>query len=192
MLNALSRLFPGPGRSQPSTPEKATDVASPGPARASSGPGAPAEAPRLDIQRSLSGKVLDGWLQNQHQTLVPLTLRLNRLEQVQVEALMRFAAVAVLSTGAADDRRRAVVTAWLRSVGAADEAISLFEASLGEPPALSQAMREVGDIAPQAYAVAVVGADQHEVSGRLFANYVAARFVLPADAVRSIDRRFRR
>ena len=48
------------------------------------------------------------------------------------------------------------------------------------------------ELSAYAYAAAVVAADTQQASGRLFANFIAARLGLPADAVRSIDRRYRR
>ena len=83
---------------------------------------------------------------------------------------------------------------WLRTVGADDAAVETFDQAVASPRPLSlllDAIREQ-DLGPYAYAAAVVASDQHEVAGRLFSNYVAARLALPADAVRSIDRRYRR
>ena len=48
------------------------------------------------LLRSLAQKVLDGWLQNRHQTLVPLAMNLGRLAPDQVDLLVNFAAVGVL------------------------------------------------------------------------------------------------
>ena len=151
-------------------------------------PGSPQEV----LDRSLASKVLQGWLQNQ--PLVPLTLRLDKLGDESVRTLMRFAAVACLAGPQADAGRQAALIRWLRSIGADDRGIRDFTASLeGDHPLspLVRAIRACG-LEPQAYAVAVMATDQRQPAGRLFANYIAARLELPPDAVRSVDRRYRR
>lgn len=150
--------------------------------------------PQDILIRSLAQKVLDGWLQNRHQTLVPLAMNLGRLSPAQVDVLMNFAAVALLGGSTPDEAGRNSVARWLRSIGADAGAIQAFTAAIDDPrpvSALLQAIREL-DLGPFAYAAAVAASDQHVVAGRLFSNYVAARLALPADAVRSIDRRYRR
>ena len=150
--------------------------------------------PQEILDRSLSGKVLDGWLQNRHQVLVPLTFRLGRLEADDVALLMRFTAAAVLNASRADEAVRRGVERWLGEVGAGATAIAAFGAALEAPEALSRLLAAVRerDLAPYAYAAAVVASDPRDPAGRLFASFIAARLALPADAVRSVDRRYRR
>ena len=150
--------------------------------------------PQEILDRSLSGKVLHGWLQNRHQVLVPLTFRLGRLEAGDVAVLMRFAAAALLNASKADEPARRSVERWLGEVGAAGEAVAQFRAALEAPEPLSRLVAAVRerDLAPFAYAAAVVASDTRDPAGRLFANFIAARLTLPADAVRSVDRRYRR
>lgn len=150
--------------------------------------------PQEILDRSLSGKVLDGWLQNRHQVLVPMTLRLGRLDADDVSLVMRFTAVAVLNATDAGPSARRFAERWLAEIGAVSEGLAPFHAALDDPPPLSRmlaALRE-RDLAPFAYAAAVASVDTREPVGRLFASFVAARLALPADAVRSIDRRARR
>ena len=150
--------------------------------------------PQDILIRSLGQKVLDGWLQNRHQTLVPLAMNLGRLSPTQIDVLVNFAAVALLGGSSSRDAARNSVARWLRSLGADTRAIEAFDAAIDAPRPVSlllHAIRE-HELGPFAYAAAVVASDQHEVAGRLFSNYVAARLALPADAVRSIDRRHRR
>lgn len=153
-------------------------------------PGLPQE---LLIQ-SLAQKVLNGWLQNRHQTLVPLAMNVGRLTPAQVETLLAFAAVAVLGGASSTEAGRNSVIRWLRSIGADAGAIQAFEAAIDAPRPLSQLLHAIHEqeLGAYAYAAAVVASDQHEIAGRLFSNYVAARLALPADAVRSINRRYRR
>ena len=150
--------------------------------------------PREILDRSLSQKVLDGWLQNRHQVLVPLTFRLGRLGPEDVDLLMRFTAAAVLNASPAEVGPRHSALRWLGDIGAKPEAVALYREALDAPVPLSfliQAIRE-SDLAPYAYAAAVAAIDTREPVARLFANFIAARLALPADAVRSVDRRYRR
>lgn len=153
-------------------------------------PGSPSDV----LDRSLSSKVLQGWLQNQQQTLVPLTLRLDKLGEASVSTLMRFAGVAALSGLHADADRQAATVRWLRSIGADEHALREFAASSENDLPLSPIIRAIRTerLEPQAYAIAVMATDQRHPAGRLFANYIAARLGLPPDAVRSVDRRYRR
>ena len=150
--------------------------------------------PRDILDRSLSGKVLDGWLQNRHQVLVPLTLRLGRLAPDDAVLVMRFTAVAVLNATDAGPAARRSAERWLREIGAPEDGLAPFAAALDAPPPLSQVLAALRarNLAPYAYAAAVAAVDTREPAGRLFASFVAVRLGLPADAVRSIDRRARR
>ncbi len=150
--------------------------------------------PQDIIDRALAQKILDGWLRNRHQVLVPLTLRLGQLRADDVELLMRFAAASLLAASLAESEARLSVTRWLRSIGASDDAIIVFDRALQAPTALSTLLDrvQVRHLESYAYAIAAMAADLRAVSGRLYADFVAARLALPADAVRSINRRFRR
>ena len=149
--------------------------------------------PQEILVRSLSQKVLHGWLQNRHQVLVPLTFRLGRLEPADIDLLMRFTAVALLNGATADAASQKPVERWLQDVGADEDAVTRFRAAIANPAPLSFLLAAVRDrdLAAYAYAAAVVAADTQQAAGRLFANFIAARLSLPADAVRSIDRRYR-
>ena len=153
-------------------------------------PGSPQDV----LDGSLAGKILEGWSQNQLQTLVPLTLRLDKLGEAATALLMRFAAVACLAGPDGEGDRTAPLARWLRSIGADDRAIAAFTASLERDDGLGPLLRAIRAerLEPQAYAVAVMATDPRHPAGRLFANYVAARLDLPAEAIRSIDRRHRR
>ncbi len=150
--------------------------------------------PREILDRSLSEKVLGGWLQNRHQVLVPLTFRLGRLEAPDVDLLMRFGAVSLLNASAAGTSAQRSLERALRDIGATEAAVGRFRAALENPEALSSmiaAIRE-RELSPYGYAITVMAADDRLPAGRLFADFIAARLELPADAVRSIDRRYRR
>lgn len=150
--------------------------------------------PQEILDRGLSQKILHGWLQNRHQVLVPLTFRLGRLKSDDVELLMRFTAMALLNGSAGDAASQRPVERWLQGIGANEGAVAEFREAIASPAPLSALIAGVREreLSAYAYAAAVVAADTQEASGRLFANYIAARLSLPADAVRSIDRRYRR
>ena len=150
--------------------------------------------PQELLDRALSQKVLDGWLQNRHQVLVPLTFRLGRLSALDLGVLMQFAATVVLIASGAETRDIAGAERWLREVGADDAGVATFHDALAAPPPFSDTLTKVREagLEPYAYAAAVAVANAREPSGHLFANFIAARLALPADAIRSIDRRFRR
>jgi uncharacterized membrane protein YebE (DUF533 family) len=152
--------------------------------------GLPAEM----LDRALAQKVLHGWLQNRNQVLVPLTLSLGTLRADDIELLMRFAAASLLAASEADAEAQEAVRRWLASVGAGDAAMLVFGRALQAPSALSTLLGGVRtrQLEAYAYAIAAVAADGRTSSGRLYADYVAARLALPADAVRSINRRYRR
>lgn len=152
--------------------------------------GLPAEM----LDRALAQKVLHGWLQNRNQVLVPLTLRFGTLRVDDVELLMRFAAASLLAASEADDEAREAVRRWLASLGADGGAMQVFGRALQAPSALSTLLDGVRSrhLEAYAYAIAAMAADLRTSPGRLYADYVAARLALPADAVRSINRRYRR
>lgn len=149
---------------------------------------APAESQVRDV---VALKVLHGWLQNRHQTLMPLSVNLVRLGEADRDLVARFAALAALSGGdrTAPDRLRT----WLASVGADGAALSAFSDALAEPPALPRCMADLArpDLAPLAFVAALVGARDGGPASRLFADYVAARLTLPNAAIRSAERRYR-
>lgn len=146
------------------------------------------------LVRALAEKVMHGWLQNRHQTLVPLAMNLGRLSPEQTDAMVNFAAVAVLGGSSSREAGCSAMTRWLRSLGMQAGAIGTFTSALDDPRPLSSLLQAIHDhgLGPHAYAAAVVASDQHEAAGRLFSSYVAVRLALPADAVRSIDRRYGR
>ena len=152
--------------------------------------GLPAEI----LDRALAQKVLNGWLQNRHQVMLPLTFRLGRLGAEAVEVLMRFTATALLDASQADEAARRGVERWLGEIGADEAALATFRAALAAPTASSTLLKAVRaqGLEAYAYAAAVVAADLRDPAGYFYASYVAARLGLPADMVRSIDRRYRR
>lgn len=149
--------------------------------------------PDTVIREALAQKILQGWLQNRHQTLFPLTVNLRRLEPEQVRLLLQAAAIALAAGGPVAPARVEHATAWLASVGASADQVSGFADALKDPPSLDRLMRDVqaADLGAYAYAMALAVVDQREAANQLFVEYLAARLGLPTNVVRSVNRRYR-
>ena len=151
--------------------------------------------PRAVIAESLSEKILHGWLQNRHQTLYPLTVNLRALDAPRVALLARVMAVALLAgTAAPDADEIESVSSWLGGVGGDEAARAALRAAVESPPALSALLHGVqqANLTAYAYVVALVAAPARDPAGALFLDYLVARLGLPANVVRSADRRYRR
>lgn len=152
--------------------------------------------PATVVIEALAQKALQAWTENRHQTLFPLTVNLRGLDPRGAELLVRVAAVVLGAAGAAGAGpadRGGGVSAWLASVGADAGQLQLFARALEAPPSLAPLLREVqhADLGPYAYAVAVGCTDRRDPASRLFVEYLAARLAVPADVVRSVNRRSR-
>ena len=147
------------------------------------------------VQESLGAKVLHAWLQNRHQTLYPLTVNLRTLEAERAALLARVMALSLLAgTGTPGEARVAAALAWLGEVGGDESVARALRAALDAPAALSALVREVeaAKMAPLAYVAALVASDSRDEAGQRFLDYLATRLALPANVVRSADRRYRR
>ena len=147
------------------------------------------------MTESLAQKVLNAWLQNRHQTLYPLTVNLRTLDASRAALLARMMAIALLAGGArASAERIETALAWLGKAGGDDAVQRAFRAALDAPAPSSALVREVQDagLTAYAYVAALVATDPRDEAGQLFLDYLAARLALPANVVRSADRRYRR
>jgi len=155
----------------------------------------PLALPRAVIAESLSEKILHGWLQNRHQTLYPLTVNLRALDPPRVALLARVMAVALLAGTAAPSAERVeAASSWLGGVGGDEAARAALRAALEAPPASSVLLYGIqqANLTAYAYVVALVAAPSRDPAGALFLDYLAARLGLPAEVVRSANRRYRR
>lgn len=146
---------------------------------------------RRQVAEVVGQKVLHGFLQNRHQTLMPLSVNLARLAEAERAALARFAAVAAQAGRAesAPDR----VRTWLSGAGADAGLLAAFDASLRSPPPLDAvlaALREP-ETALIAFILCLVAAREAGPAGWAFAEYVALHRALPTTAVRAAERRYR-
>lgn len=146
---------------------------------------------RRQILDAVGQKVLHGFLQNRHQTLMPLSVNLASLAGAERVAVARFAAVAVLAGGAAEAPRP--VRAWLIASGADEETLATFEDALRTPPPLTLAL--AGLTTPEmdliAFILCLVAAREGGAAASAFADYVAAARALPSTLVRAAERRYR-
>ena len=146
---------------------------------------------RRQITEVISQKVLHGFLQNRHQTLMPLSVNLARLAENNRVALTRFAAVAARASDS--DASPNSVRAWLASSGADAKALSEFESALRSPPPLDAALTALTEpeAALIAFILCLVAARDAGPAGWAFADYVALHRALPTTAVRAAERRYR-
>ncbi len=146
---------------------------------------------RRQILDAVGQKVLHGFLQNRHQTLMPLSVSLASLAGAERAAVARFAAVAALAGGAEGAPRP--VRAWLAASGADEEALAAFEDALRTPPPLTVAL--AGLTTPEmdliAFILCLIAAREAGPAASAFADYVAAARALPSTLVRAAERRYR-
>lgn len=155
----------------------------------------PLAPPREVVQETLAQKVLNGWLQNRHQTLYPLTVNLRRLDAAQAALLARVMAVAMLAGGRAPSAERVEeVLGWVSQAGGGSEVAEALRTALDAPEATSHLLHEVhgAGLAAYAYVVSLVAADPRDEAAQAFLDYLAIRLGLPTNVIRSADRRYRR
>ncbi len=154
----------------------------------------PLALPRESLTESLAQKVLNAWLQNRHQTLYPLTVNLRTLDAGRAALLARMMAISLVAGARAPGERIEAALAWLGQAGGNEEVQRALRAALDAPEPLSAVLREVQDagLTAYAYVVSLVATDPRDDAGQLFLDYLAARLALPANVVRSADRRYRR
>ncbi len=148
------------------------------------------------IADSLSAKVLNGWLQNRHQTLVPLTLNLTVMSAPQREAVATSLA-AILLAGRGPEEALDVVPMlrnWLSGLGADPATLAAFDAALETPPPINAVFDQAQslDLTIYAYVAALMASDARYPASLILCDLVQARFELPTPVVRSATRRFRR
>lgn len=146
---------------------------------------------RRQILDAVGQKVLHGFLQNRHQTLMPLSVNLAALTGEDRAAIARFAAVAALAGGAVGAPRP--VREWLAAAGADDGTLTAFADALRAPLPLSAAL--AGLTRPEtdliAFILCLVAAREAGPAASAFADYVAAARALPSTLVRAAERRYR-
>ena len=148
--------------------------------------------PQALILASLGQKILHGWSQNRHQTLFPLTLNLRTLAPEARDLVLRATAAAM--TAVLPLTSPEPIRAWLATVGATEADIGKLDQALGSPEPLAPLLDALltAHLGPYAYAVSLATIDRHTQAGPLYLEYLAARLAVPANIVKSVNRRYAR
>jgi len=148
--------------------------------------------PRVLILASLGQKILHGWSQNRQQTLFPLTVNLRALAPDARDLILR--AMAAAMTAVAPPTPCEPIQAWLATVGAAEADLARLDAALATPEPLAPLLDALlaAHLGPYAYAVSLATTDRHSPAGPLYLEYLAARLAVPANIVKSVNRRYAR
>ncbi len=148
------------------------------------------------IMDALGQKVMHGWLQNRHQTLVPLTLNLRVLSDPQ-RALIAGALAGLLLAGRPRAEAMAVSPAlrkWLEELGGDPASVAEFDRALSDPPSLDRILEATLelDVPVYAYMASLIASDPRFPASVLLSDVLQARFELGTGVVRSVMRRYRR
>lgn len=155
-----------------------------------------ANAGSVMVMDTLGQKVMHGWLQNRHQTLVPLTLNL-RVLSAQQRTLVAGALAGLLLAGRPrDDALAAAPTlrTWLQDLGADPASLDVFDQALLAPPTFDHIMEctlEL-DVPAYTYTAGLTASDPRFPASMLLCDVLQARFELPTAVARSMTRRYRR
>lgn len=148
------------------------------------------------IQDALGVKVLHGWLQNRHQTLMPLTFNVGTLSATQRAALARMLASFLLIGRPSQEAVDFAPTlrTWLSGVGGDTDTVVAFNQALSVPLPLNEAfdLAQALGLSIYAYVAALVTSDTRYPVSVMLCDMIQARFDLPTAMVRSAVRRYRR
>lgn len=155
------------------------------------GQAAPAPAEGLDL--ALGAKLLDGWLSNRRQVLVPHTLNFRALAPEEAALLVEVMAAAAQGDGEVDPREAQQLPLTLERLGAGEAETGRLEAALAEPQHLGQLLSRVEEagLTTHAYAAALLAINRRGRVNRAFLDYVSRRLGLPAEVAGSLERRYR-
>ena len=187
---SLLRLF---RRAEFADPAAVAEVAPPEPAsRRERG----ANAGSAMVDEALAQKLLHAWLQNRHQTLVPLTLNFRVLSEAQRELIVG-AMAALLLAGrprAEAEAAQPALREWLAGMKAEPGVVAAFDAAMLAPPPLDQVMdRALAlDVTVFVFVAALAASDARFPASLLLCDVLEARFELPSAVARSAIRRYRR
>ncbi len=155
-----------------------------------------ADAGSAVIAEALGAKVLHGWLQNRHQTLMPLTLNLSVMAEDQQARLARILASLLLAGRPADAAAELGPTlrSWLSGLGAGHATVAAFDQAMDDPLPLNVIFEiaQRNELTIYTYVAALVASDTRFPVSTMLCDVVQTRFDLPAALVRSAVRRYRR
>ena len=148
------------------------------------------------VQDAIGVKLMHGWLQNRHQTLMPLTFNVGALSTSQRATLARIvAAFLLIGRPAAEAAAFAPsLREWLMGAGGDAETLAVYDRAMAAPLPLNEAFDRAQDedLTIYAYVAALMASDTRYPVSILLCDLVQARFELPAALVRSAVRRYRR
>lgn len=148
------------------------------------------------VHDALGVKVLHGWLQNRHQTLMPLTFNVATLSAPQRAALARMLASFLLIGRPSSEATEfgPTLRTWLSGVGGDPDTLVAFDQALTVPLPLNEIfdLAQELDLSIYAYVAALMASDTRYPVSVMLCDMVQARFDLPTAIVRSAARRYRR
>ncbi|TNC74954.1 DUF533 domain-containing protein [Rubellimicrobium roseum] len=157
-------------------------------------PARPAWDAGTDLRLAVTTKVLDGWLANRRQTLVPHTLNFRALAEEETELLLGLMAAAARADGAVDAREARQLPQALALAGAGEpEARRLGALLEGEEPPLGPLLLRAAEagLGSHAYAAALLAINRRGRANRAFLDFLAARLGLSPELAASLERRYR-
>lgn len=171
---------------------QAVALEEPGLGHAPSAP-SPGPDPEGRLEAALATRLLDGWLSNRQQVLVPHTLNFRALDGGQGALLVDVMAAAAQADGTVDPREAQGLPQVLGRVGAGAAEQARLASALSEPQNLGALLArvEAEGLATHAYAAALLAVNRRAQVNRAFLDYLAARLGLAADIARSLERRYR-
>ncbi len=151
------------------------------------------DVPEHSIHLAVGTKLLEGWLANRSQTLLPHTLNFRLLTQDQTALLLSVMAASVQADGQVDGSEARQLSLALDRVGAGQAEARELERAVHEPQALLRLLTQVQEagLATHAYAAALLSINQRKRANRAFLDYLAARLGLSLDVVGSLKQRYR-
>lgn len=148
------------------------------------------------VAEAIGTKLLHSWLQNRHQTLMPLSLNLAVMAPRQREGLARILASMLLAGRPAAEAGEAApaLRSWLAGLGADAAALESFDRALDAPLPLNVVFEvaQADELTIHAYVATLVASDARFPVSVMLCDMVQARFDLPTAMVRSAIRRYRR
>lgn len=153
----------------------------------------PVGEPEQGLQAVVAAKLLEGWLANRQQTLVPHTLNLGVLPPEQADLLIAVMAVAARADGQVDGGEARWMPLVLQRLGAGDSLALRLEEALATPLPLGTLLARIqdGGLAAHAYAAAFLAIERRSRANRAFLDYLGARMGLSPDVVGSLERSYR-
>lgn len=148
------------------------------------------------VAEALGAKLLHSWLQNRHQTLMPLSLNMAVMAPRQREGLAQILASMLLAGRPAAEAGEAApkLREWLAGLGADAAALRSFDQALQSPLPLNVVFEtaQADELTIYTYVATLMASDARFPVSVMLCDMVQARFDLPTAMVRSAIRRYRR